>query len=195
MRSKLRAECMRFIRFSYFIDFLAMNALKKVYDDSLEEFQEQLRIKSEESEVFVQKEDVREIRSTIEPVFEVDLELDLVDMEPVREDRVEPYMPPPTGTSTIMDFRIIAHLNLKIPKEKKASIPGMDEQEEEYDEVSIYSIPQPEELAPAWLHIKPNAESHYTEIVNSLNEGLEVLQCYERWSKHPDMKLYIDVLE
>jgi hypothetical protein len=22
-----------------------------------------------------------------------------------------------------------------------------------------------------------------------------VLQCFERWSKHPDMKIYVDVLE
>ena len=28
---------MRFIRFSYFIDFLTMNSLKKIYDDSLDE--------------------------------------------------------------------------------------------------------------------------------------------------------------
>ncbi len=35
MRSKLRAECMRFIRFSYFIDFLMMHSLMKIYDVSV----------------------------------------------------------------------------------------------------------------------------------------------------------------
>ena len=104
-------------------------------------------------------------------------------------------MPPPTGTSTIVDFRILAHVNLKIPRNKKPAIPGMEEADSEYEEVSVYKIIQPEELAPNWLQISPSSENHYMEIINALNDGLEVLQCFERWSKHPEMKLYIDVLE
>ena len=101
MRSKLRSECMRFIRFSYFIDFLSMNSLKKIYDDSLDELQMQLKMKSEEKELFLMKEEAKEIRSSIDPIFFVNLELDLVDMPPTHEESVEPYLPPPTGTSTI----------------------------------------------------------------------------------------------
>ncbi len=47
---------MRFIRFSYFLDFLMMSSLKKVYDVSLEEFQMQLKHKSNEKDVFLMKE-------------------------------------------------------------------------------------------------------------------------------------------
>ena len=140
------------------------------------------------------KEEAREIRSSIEPVFSVNLELDLVDMPPVREETVEPYLPPPTGTNTIVDFRILAHMNLKVFKSKKV-LKGGVEGDSEYDEVSEYRIQQPGNLAPVWLHISPSAENHYMEIIYALNEGLEVMQCFERWSKHPDMKLYIDVLE
>ena len=56
MRSKLRSECMRFIRFSYFIDFLTMHSLKKIYDESLDGFQIQLKSKAEETDVYIMKE-------------------------------------------------------------------------------------------------------------------------------------------
>ena len=36
---------------------------------------------------------------------------------------------------------------------------------------------------------------HYIEINNCLEEGLEALSNFERWSKHEDMSIYTDVLE
>lgn len=47
---------MRFIRFSYFLDFLMMQSLKKIYDNSIDEFQVQLATKSKINEVFLLKE-------------------------------------------------------------------------------------------------------------------------------------------
>lgn len=44
----------------------------------------------------------------------------MIDMPPIREDRVEPYMPPPTGTSTIADFKILAHVTLKVPRKSES---------------------------------------------------------------------------
>lgn len=38
MRSRLRNECIKFLRFSYLIDFLTMHSLKNVYNSSVEEF-------------------------------------------------------------------------------------------------------------------------------------------------------------
>jgi hypothetical protein len=49
-------------------------------------------------------------------------------------------------------------------------------------------------LCPKWISLFPSAENHFIEINNCLDEGLEILQCFERWSKHEDMKIYIDVL-
>lgn len=34
---------MRFIRFSYFLDFLMMNSLKRIYDQSIDNFQDKIR--------------------------------------------------------------------------------------------------------------------------------------------------------
>jgi hypothetical protein len=69
MRSKLRNECMRFLRFSYFIDFVALNSLKSIYDSSIEEFKLMIYQKLISKDVYVLKEDVKEIRSTAEPIF------------------------------------------------------------------------------------------------------------------------------
>jgi hypothetical protein len=55
MRSKLRNECMRFLRFSYFIDFVALSSLKSIYDTSIEEFKAMLHIKLNSKDIYVLK--------------------------------------------------------------------------------------------------------------------------------------------
>jgi dynein heavy chain len=65
MRSRLRSECMKFLRFTYLVDFLAMHSLKSVYNASVDEFKGFLRRKVDEPEVFMLKENVKEVRSTI----------------------------------------------------------------------------------------------------------------------------------
>jgi hypothetical protein len=45
-------------------------------------------------------------------------------------------MPPPTGTHTIADFKILAHVNLKIPKKtiaQKTIASTDDDQDSEYE--------------------------------------------------------------
>jgi dynein heavy chain len=42
-RSDLRKECSRFIRFSYLIDFIALEALRNIYVDSVNELIQKLR--------------------------------------------------------------------------------------------------------------------------------------------------------
>lgn len=115
-------------------------------------------------------------------------------MPPQHRVKVEPYMPPPTGTSTLDDFKILSHVNLKVPKKssKKEVKADMDS---EYEEITKYEIMIPDPLAPAWIKLSPSSENFFIEVSNSLDEGLEVLQSFERWSKHPDMKIYMDALE
>ena len=56
---------MKFLRFSYLIDFLAMHSLKNVYITSVEEFKTFLKNKVEEPDVFLLKENVKDFRSII----------------------------------------------------------------------------------------------------------------------------------
>ena len=74
MRSRLRNECMKFLRFSFLIDFLAMHSLKNIYNSSVTELKMFLANKVEEEEVFRLTENTKEIKSTIEPLFKVNLD-------------------------------------------------------------------------------------------------------------------------
>lgn len=42
-RSQLRKECIKFLRYAYLVDFLSMEALAKIYTNSVNEMLEKLR--------------------------------------------------------------------------------------------------------------------------------------------------------
>jgi hypothetical protein len=46
---------MRFLRFSYVIDFLSLQALKNIYDYSVEEFKDFLKLKLNSKDIFILK--------------------------------------------------------------------------------------------------------------------------------------------
>jgi len=52
MRSRLRSECMKFLKFSYLVDFLAMSSLKNIYKSSIEELKSFLHTKIDEPDIF-----------------------------------------------------------------------------------------------------------------------------------------------
>lgn len=64
---------MRFLRFAYFIDFVSLSSLKTIYDASVEEFKHMLHQKLDSKDIYVLKEDVKDIRSYAEPIFEVEI--------------------------------------------------------------------------------------------------------------------------
>lgn len=59
MRSRLRSECMKFLKFSYLIDFLAMNSLKNIYQSSVEELKDFLAAKIDEPDIFFLRENTK----------------------------------------------------------------------------------------------------------------------------------------
>jgi hypothetical protein len=62
-------------------------------------------------------------------------------------------MPPPTGTHTIDDFKILSHVALKVPKKgsSKTKISSIDDGDSDYEENNNYKLIQPDRLGPAWL--------------------------------------------
>jgi hypothetical protein len=72
-------------------------------------------------------------------------------------------MPPPTGTNTIADFKILAHVSLKVLKQVVSHKPTVavvaadDDPDSEYEENTTHMLPQPAELAPVWLHLNPSS--------------------------------------
>ena len=71
---------MKFLRFSYLIDFLAMHSLKNVYVTSIEEFKGFLKSKVDEPDVFLLKENSKDFRSLIEPLFAVNLLHEIIEV-------------------------------------------------------------------------------------------------------------------
>lgn len=98
-----------------------MHSLKNVYNFSVDEFKKFLKTKVEESEVFLLKDQAKDFRSTIEPLFSVNLSFNMTSIKPEFKQHLEPFMLPPSGTNTIADFKILAHVNLKVPKKDKSS--------------------------------------------------------------------------
>jgi hypothetical protein len=45
----------------------------------------------------------------------------MTEVLPFKEEKIDPFMPPPTGTHTISDFKIISHVTLKVPKKATGS--------------------------------------------------------------------------
>jgi hypothetical protein len=60
---------MRFLRFSYLIDFISLHTIKGIYDSSVNEFKRFLASKLNSEEVFILKEDQKDFRSPANPIF------------------------------------------------------------------------------------------------------------------------------
>ncbi len=48
------------------------------------------------------------------------MDYNFFDVEPFLTEPIDAFMLPPSGTNTIADFKIISHVNLKIPKQNKS---------------------------------------------------------------------------
>lgn len=59
-------------------------------------------------------------------MFNVTLSFDFSQERYIYKQPIEPFLLPPTGTSTIADFKILAHVNLKTPNKSK-SVKVVDE--------------------------------------------------------------------
>ena len=150
---------MKFLRFSYLVDFVAMNSLKHIYNQSVEELKYFLKEKAEEPDVFFLKENIKEIRSTIEPLFNVALEFDFSEEVYLYKERVEPFLLPPSGTNTIADFKILAHVNLKTRRVSNSA--KLIDDESDYEDSTVFELPIPPKLCQRWLQLVPSAELHF----------------------------------
>ena len=109
-RSSLRNECSRFLRFSYLVDFLALEALSRIYIGSLELMIERIQ----DLDAYANMEELMtmsfdqeggsagQAQRGCEPLFYTNVTLDdkkeLPDHEIV-EVQIEEFQPPPRGKS------------------------------------------------------------------------------------------------
>lgn len=121
-RSELRKECSKFLRFSYLVDFLAMEALKNIYVLSVEDliYEFTTLVRTKESVIYKDKNQKGSSKIK-EPMFFLSVESDFQEISEneLQTSVIPEFMPPPLGTSKPEDFNILCHVYCKSPKAKK----------------------------------------------------------------------------
>lgn len=203
-RSELRKECSRFIRFSYLLDFLSLEALSSVYNNSIKDLIKQLSILNSDVEIRILKGDQQFMQQNraAEPMFYVKLEFtpEEIPDDGVFEQPIDRFTSPSHGTSAVSDFNILAHVFFE------PSFSDVAEGEEAPDDIEIEKRKTAFEnrqlycqhvsnISQFWLSIDPNLESIFSIILKGIAEGMNSLQVFERWSKHEELTPYASVLE
>jgi len=126
------------------------------------------------------------------------LNVNLNDSKPIPEEEIEKvpideFILPPRGKSKEEDFDLLCHLEIEQVK------PEGEEEEEEDEPVDVPVVQLDKKTLPSahkfWIKLEPEAEDFNNQIMSDFQFGLEKIQCFTRWSKHGDLKLYADVLE
>jgi len=134
------------------------------------------------------------IRGT-DPLFLVLLELknekEIPDNKIVKVE-VDDFKPPPHGTSQSKDFDLKAHLELEPEPDPNAK----DDESEEGDNLFVKKYKETcPEIHKQWLKLTPSKQDFANLFENIFTDGLQSILAFERFSKHPSMKLYADALE
>ena len=216
-RSELRKECSKFLRFSYLIDFLAMESLRNIYlnstNDLIKELANQAKL---ETIIYLPEERmIRQAHAQKDPLFFTKLELNQCEIPPeeIQIETMPQYLAPPFGTSKKEDFSLIHHLYLRKKKElteeekrkkaqkkkKKATEEDSDSENEEMldkiDETKTFDHAIVPTLYKLWLNLSPSLQDFNFTLVQAVTEGLNALKAFERWSRHDEMTPYVSVLE
>lgn len=216
-RSELRRECSKFLRFSYLVDFIALDSLRNIYSltvtDLLEELSSLTKIK--ENAVFREKAQKSSGKYkeplfflTLQGRFDAKIEENSVFSQETRE-----FIPPPLGTSEPQEFSLLLHLRLRGEKPAKTlSRPAfsqknasdsencldssdLEEEQEVYDESQTFQRSVCPTLYKQWLRLSPSPEEFLLGVEKSVRAGLDALTAFERWSRHEDISQYVNILE
>lgn len=205
-RSSLRKECSRFLRFAYLVDFISLESLAGIYKSSIEEmiarFQ-YLDTYADEKLPEIMQMDFNDANGNgqaqrgYEPLFYLNVNLN--DSKPIPEEEIvkvpiDEFILPPRGKSKEEDFDLLCHLEIEQVKPE-----GEEEEEDDAEPVDVPIIQLYKKTLPSahkfWIKLEPDAEDFNNQIMSDFQFGLEKIQCFTRWSKHGDLKLYADVLE
>ncbi|KAL4487471.1 hypothetical protein ABPG72_006991 [Tetrahymena utriculariae] len=221
-RSELRKVCTKFLRFSYLVDFLAMESLSNIFKYSVAELENKLTCLVDEDFFYEQQKLKNNQNMNNDPLFLVEIN---PGFEPIPDDAtvidpIKEFMPKPFGEDTEKQFNILHHVRLKEPKKKteeqkasevkqkrhkKQNQDGEEEDEEDDDDEEEEGVVPDENrtynrkivptITEKWIRISPDRETIISDILRCIAEGTNSIQAFERWSRHDDMTIYVSVLE
>ena len=206
-RSQLRKECIKFLRFAYLVDFLSMEALAKIYTNSVAEMIARLK-KLDESgtdrlDLILRMDfdesgpQANQAPRGLNPLFYISVMLnDTVKIEPelIQDERIDDFILPPRGTSKIEDFDLIAHIEEEVEKidDGEGTESAIDEAEDEFVQKYRQVVPS---IHDKWIELKPK-EHEFTTLINAtFNQGLQCIKSFVRWNKHRELHDHSEILE
>ncbi|OMJ83653.1 hypothetical protein SteCoe_15380 [Stentor coeruleus] len=180
-RSDLRKECSRYIRFSYLVDFIALESLQNMYLMSVRELLlkiyeqivdlEDLNDNKVDKSIIIQAEGKKRNRV---PLFKVDLKLNTnTELVGTKIPIVYEFN---SRKSSPDDFHPNIHLS--------------------FDGENIH-IPSfiIKDLEKCWLKLAPTRQYFIESMETLINQGLACLKSLQRWSRHPDIQDFVLALE
>lgn len=198
-RSKVRNACMNFLRFAFLLDFIALDALTKIYVQSVNDLKEKLRFLAyQEGEKKLT--DLEKARTAIGgkvPMFEVEVIFNPISITTEVEFQKLAFFDMPerldAAASDFANFNISAHPFLIDFTQFDDKIQCR--QVQEFDTERLFDRPYVRNIVSYWLAIEPTSKSFQNDLGKILTEGLAQLQAFERWSNHEEMRKYSRVLE
>ena len=180
-RSILRRECSRFLRLAYLLDFMIMQSLGDIYINSVKELLDTLSYLNDAS---VESNEIIRRMAKIDPIIIVDIKLDMnkhIPPEAIKQVLIEQFH---EKISKAKDFDIGCHVEMM-----------KGERVESSKFVKKYFKYEVEDIGKYWIETIPCKKTFYDTVLEHLNEGMEVLNTFECWSRHEMLKQYADVLE
>ena len=199
-RSKVRNVCMTFLRFCFLVDFIALDALTKIYINSVNELKERLSTLSvSEGERILTDAEKRPNFGGKAPMFEVEVvfkENPPNEKESISHQHLK-YFNYNEGTDQgpddFKEYNVIAHPFIIDFTDQTDPLNWRSY--EEYNDGREFVQLRVDNIDKMWLNVSPSIQQFKTELTKILNEGLNHLQAFERWSKHRDTLKYSAILE
>jgi dynein heavy chain len=205
--SSLREECSRFIRFAYLIDFMSLDSLSGIYLGSIEGITNRLRYLDANCSLDdLMGVDLNDSNNTPaapirghDPLFVVNLEFhpeNEIPQSAMVKEETEDFKPPPHGTSQPKDFDLLTHLELEPEIEEGKDLEEEEESDENVDPMfaKIYKDTCPD-IHNQWLKITPSRDDFANLFEKMFIDCNNEIKAFERFSKHPSLKIYADALE
>lgn len=203
-RSSLRRLCSRFLRFSYLLDFLTMDALSNVWIDSVQHMLIKLHNLNDtevDVELYALKNEFGSVAkrayARVPPLFliQAKFEEDEIPANEYKTEKIDKYEPPPFGHSKPEDFDPVVHLELEEERndeDDEDQEMNMSEMEEVDERIERTIIPN---LHKYWLKMRPSKTDYFNSILTCFQEGMDCLKNFERWSRHAELEPYVNILE
>ena len=112
---------------------------------------------------------------------------------------VQKFQPPPIGNSTHEDFHPLCHLEIDKDawiSDEELMARALKQQDAGTEQVEApLMAPVVPKIQECWLQLHPTCENFQRQINECFVEGLESLNCFERWSRHEELLPYANALE